>query len=195
MAKLDTLQDTFSSTLDTGKWDGSYGGVDTSAGQARVPVTTGYPALATTTTYDITNSYIFAKITTPTQPGNGTKEFYFEFNVDSNNRFMMFQSGSSDVIMRRRQAGTNSQTTLTYNAVTHAYWRLREASGTLYWDTSPDGITWTNRRSIAHSMTLTAGTVNVSAGYYGTESADYAYIDNVNTVPSTANTLAFMAMF
>ena len=37
--------------------------------------------------------------------------------------------------------------TLTYSATDHAWLRLREAAGTVFWDTSPDGVTWTNRAS------------------------------------------------
>lgn len=35
--------------------------------------------------------------------------------------------------------------TLTYSPVTHAFWRVRESGGTIFWDTSSDGVTWTNR--------------------------------------------------
>ena len=35
--------------------------------------------------------------------------------------------------------------TLTYSPTQHLYWRVRESAGTIYWDTSADGTTWTNR--------------------------------------------------
>ena len=40
---------------------------------------------------------------------------------------------------------------LTYSSATHAYWRIREANGTVYWDTSPDGASWTNAATAAAS--------------------------------------------
>lgn len=40
---------------------------------------------------------------------------------------------------------------LTYSSVTHAYWRIREANGTVYWDTSADGTNWTNAATAAVS--------------------------------------------
>ena len=47
-----------------------------------------------------------------------------------------------------------------FDPVAHRWWRIREGtgagaggtSGNLYWDTSPDGVTWTNRRTYAHGL-------------------------------------------
>ncbi|MEV8354618.1 hypothetical protein ACFVTT_38690 [Streptomyces niveus] len=39
--------------------------------------------------------------------------------------------------------------TLTYSARDHRWLRLREAAGTLYWETSSDGYNWTIRRTLA----------------------------------------------
>jgi hypothetical protein len=38
-------------------------------------------------------------------------------------------------------------TNLTYSPINHAWLRVREASGTVYWETSSDGFIWTVRRS------------------------------------------------
>lgn len=37
----------------------------------------------------------------------------------------------------------------TYDPAVHKWFRIREASGTIFWDTSVDGVTWTNRTSVA----------------------------------------------
>ena len=44
----------------------------------------------------------------------------------------------------------------TWNATTYKWWRIRELDGIIYWDTSTDGIVWTNRASYAHSYTITS---------------------------------------
>jgi hypothetical protein len=36
---------------------------------------------------------------------------------------------------------------LTYSATSHAWWRIRETSGSVYWETSADGQTWTIQAS------------------------------------------------
>jgi len=52
--------------------------------------------------------------------------------------------------------------TLTYSPATHAYWRVREAAGTVYWDTSSDGVTWTNRgQALVSSLSFSPGSVSV----------------------------------
>src|SRR3546814_14352831 len=38
---------------------------------------------------------------------------------------------------------------IAYDSTNHAWLRIREDSGTLFWDTSADGLVWTNRRSTA----------------------------------------------
>lgn len=50
-------------------------------------------------------------------------------------------------------AGTPSDTTVTYNATSMAYWRIRHSSttGYVYWETSPDGFAWSIRRSASYA--------------------------------------------
>ncbi|MFD7709467.1 hypothetical protein [Streptomyces sp. NPDC059786] len=49
-------------------------------------------------------------------------------------------------------------TNLTYSATDHAWLRVRETSGTVYWETSSDGITWTVRRTLATPAWITSQT-------------------------------------
>ncbi|MCC6558094.1 MAG: hypothetical protein IT372_34535, partial [Polyangiaceae bacterium] len=47
-----------------------------------------------------------------------------------------------------------------YDPVQHRFWQIREASGTLTWETSPDGVTWTTRKTAPTPGF--AGTVHVA---------------------------------
>lgn len=47
-------------------------------------------------------------------------------------------------------------TTTAYNAATEDWWRLREAAGTLFWETSNDGRAWTVKRQAAAPFAVDA---------------------------------------
>jgi hypothetical protein len=73
---------------------------------------------------------------------------------------------------------------IAYDAVLHRWWRHREAGGVTYFETAPDGVTWTVRHTVAtpsfaDSMWVYfgAGTVQAAAG--GGE----ATFDNLNVLP------------
>jgi hypothetical protein len=52
--------------------------------------------------------------------------------------------------------------TLTYSPVTHAYWRVRDTAGTVFWETSPDGVTWTIQGSVPESsLSFSPGALSV----------------------------------
>jgi hypothetical protein len=80
-----------------------------------------------------------------------------------------------------------------FDPVAHRWWRLRESGGTVFWDTSPDYITWTNRATVATFAGLNARQIWVGSGVWATETdptgtAIFAHF-NV-TVPGAAVNLA-----
>jgi hypothetical protein len=85
------------------------------------------------------------------------------------------------LVLRETVNGVTSDTSITYNATDHRWWRLRVSGTTVNWETSPDGATWTTRR------TKTAGTsvdrlarAQLGCGYSGTAPSPlYFEVDNV----------------
>ncbi len=64
--------------------------------------------------------------------------------------------------------GTDTATGSTlYSATDHRYWRLRESGGTIFWDTSPDGVAWSNEGEAAVMFDLSNVEIIVGAGHYG----------------------------
>jgi hypothetical protein len=53
---------------------------------------------------------------------------------------------------------------ITYDAVAHRFWRMREASNVLYFETSPDGITYVVRHQVATPSWGAAGLVALASG-------------------------------
>jgi hypothetical protein len=72
--------------------------------------------------------------------------------ADSLGRFAGFQITPGTINFVHSVVGS---TGIAYNAPTHKYLRFRydSATGNLLWDTSTDGITWTNRRTLASGST------------------------------------------
>ena len=75
--------------------------------------------------------------------------------------------------------------TLAYSAGVHNYFRIREASGTTYWDWSTDGVSWTNFKSTANPFSMTSVQVLIAAGETANEATGTAAtFDNFNIIPS-----------
>jgi hypothetical protein len=131
--------------------------------------------------YDLTSSQCTVKLVQRANQGGGTVETQFLVKTDASNAIGFIVSGTG-LTMRERAAGTNSDTFITFNATNHKYLRIRESAGVLYWDTSPDGTTWTQQRSRTRTGTNpTAAQVVLQAGYYGTETTPgTAIFDDVN---------------
>lgn len=193
---ISTLQDTFATTVDkTTTWpDSSAATVWDSSGRAKIPCTTLYPSLSTSGAipgYNLTGSALYAKLTVPAT-GTGTREMFMEVisGTGSANKLSMFVSGGT-LFGRRTIAGaTSGQLSVTYDPFAHAWWRIRESLGTVYFDFSADGITWTNHWSTAPGMPITACWVNFDCGYYGTEAAADGFVDNVNVaIPPVAQSV------
>ena len=184
--KIETLTDDFATTVDkTVKWPSSDAAVIWDAGgRVRIPCTTSYWQLATNSAfpnYDLTASAISVKPTIP-PVGNGGREVYLDLQTSAakTNRLFIAYSGGN-LIARKYVGGTNTgQAQVAYDPVAHAYWRIRESAGTTYFDTSPDGVTWTNLYNTPNPFTLTNLYASLNTGYFGTETAADTFFDNVN---------------
>lgn len=78
--------------------------------------------------------------------------------------------------------GAVTTTNVAYSASEHRHLRIRHdcPTDTIVWETSPDGTTWTSRRTLARSVDLRAAYVELEAGTYGPEGAPgQAIFDNV----------------
>jgi hypothetical protein len=84
-------------------------------------------------------------------PGDlGTTE-YFGFWLESGTLEAFYASGDS----------ATSIGSVRFSAAAHQQWRIREAAGTIFWETSPDGFAWTPLASAPASV-LTFSTDSVT---------------------------------
>jgi hypothetical protein len=75
----------------------------------------------------------------------------FIVKVNSSNRLQWWYEQGTLVAQVIVGGTTTTLASLTYSHTTHLWWRIREAGGTVFWETSADGTTWTQRASRATS--------------------------------------------
>lgn len=158
--------------------------VTVSGGRAVIPCDTNGELLQTGTIYNLTSSYIYAKVTPAAGSGCDSG---LELNDGSSapsggayNSITWDYTVGSPLSALLTQAGVDTTVgTLTYSATNHAWLRIRESSGTIFWDTSADGMSWTNRFSHSHSIDVT-GLYVIFYAYAAAITTDFTYVTAVN---------------
>lgn len=194
MPLLTTLVDNFNDNTIGANWGDSYGGVSETGGRARVPLAAGiYAGYQTGRAWTMAGATVYLK--TPTLPAAST-------GTDVGVHFMVTSSVDGTAIgfrinrvtgMLRMQSNVDywdaAAVEIAYSAVTHLWLRLREDGTNIYWDTSPDGATWTNRRTLATPAWVTSSVDTCALDLFCYRDAgvtDYAEYDNVNTLSDGA---------
>lgn len=95
---------------------------------------------------------------------------------------------SGTLTARTIVAGVDSQLfSVSWNASTHKYLRIRESGGTIYWDSSTNGTSWTNRASVANPFAVTDLYVQFAASCGNVASPGSFRLDDVNLVLPTSS--------
>lgn len=183
---LDMLADDFddnqiSSTL----WPNSYGGASEVGGRARVPLTPGSTAgYQSAREWTLVGSKLTAKLATiPAAGGSSSAVCSMWVNsTTAGTRVGWRYNAVTGNLSAENQTGffDGSAVSLTYSPFNHMWLRVREDSGTVYWESSSDGATWTTRRSLAAPAWVTSQTHAVEfAGARTGGSGDYCEWDFV----------------
>lgn len=169
-------------TKDTTKWTWK-GTADVANGYGSIPCTATYDGIVTNAVLTLVGSYWSAQVIKRHSGTGGSEDLIGMLlsNADINNYEAWLIQGTS-LIARERVANVDSQTSTTFDPAAHQYLRVRESGGTVFWDYSADGITWTNFRSKAAGLTLTAMYGAVLSGIFGTDATPGTLrVDNVNS--------------
>lgn len=188
--KLSTLIDMFSAaTLNGTLWNNTSGlpnvSLDTALDRVQINCTSGYPAFGTNGPWELSSSAVYARVS-PAPIGAGTTQTIMRVALDANNRASLYADGGNILSATVLNAGVSTDITIgAYNGYAHAWWRIREAGGSIFFETAPDGWTWTTRATIAHAWSAAAVSVIWICGYYGAEAAGMAaFVDHVGTTNS-----------
>lgn len=203
---ISTLVDTFTTGI-SAYWNILYGSPSAIAGWCLIPCQHSggvpqYAGIQSTTpgggnTWTIASSSTSAEILVPPN-GSGATAAYLRMAVSSPNSgiyaAITYDAVANTLIFGNYVGGVDaSAVTIPYISTLHRWWRIRNDPGRLYWDTSADGATWTNRRTLNGPGAWLLSTV-----YLGFEASrnggtnDSAVIDNVSTHTSTATVAAVL---
>lgn len=190
MPSLSTLVDNFNDDVIGPNWGDSYGGANETGGQARVPCVAGtYAGYQTGRAWTFAGASIYLKLATTPTASTGT-------NVTCNFLIICATLGTSvgfeyNAVTDTLRMASNvdywdpDAVEIPYSATDHLWLRLREDGTNVYWDTSPDGTTWTNRRTLATPAWIPASIDDTAVDLWSHRDAgttDYAAYDNVNTL-------------
>ena len=180
-----TLSDNFNdNSFDTAKWAKDGDAAQSIEQNQRLEITHGvnieYNATLAFTTYDLTGNDFFVKIVDAGNQALTSHSAIFGFSKDATNK-VWFNISTDTITAYKQIGGVNTQigSGISYSSTTHVFFRFREASGTIYWDTSSDRVTWTNRWSLANPFVITAITPYMQTGCWQNEaSGSYTYFDD-----------------
>ncbi|MGA4896776.1 hypothetical protein ACPCAJ_02255 [Streptomyces griseoincarnatus] len=205
MPALATLVDDFDdNVVNATLWPENYGVYSEVGGRARVQCDPNFGAYSSAAIYSLAGSSAFVRIYPPAAAG-ATTTAYAQLSVLSTveGTEIGFRINTVTNILRM-QNNTDywdaAAVEITYDATAHAYVRISEAGGTVTWATSPDGSTWTTRRTLATPAWVTATTTSELRleTYRNNGTSNFAEFDNLNTLPvappaGNARKAAFLA--
>lgn len=192
MAKLETLTDSYPS-LDTGKWNVIATSAVTGGRMRQTPASqNNYSIVESQSLYQLDESYALVEVYSLGAGWTNSNETILRIYQTNGSNDMQAWVGGSTLYFRIRTSGTAVHSwNVAYSSTDHRWWRIREVSGTTYFDTSPNGTTWTNRTSAATPAwvgTTDTCKVRMQTGWFSTGSAGspaYSEWDNFNVPPSS----------
>lgn len=154
-----------------------------------IPAVTGYGRLMSRTNFNIYGAYVTGRIVDAGNQASGVVDAHLAFITDLaelNHLFWQIENNVLFAIYGLNGSDTTLLGTLAYNAALHKYFRIRESSGTIYWDWSTDGIGWVFYASIptaTFTYGLLAMRIGFQAGVFTTPTTTTIKMDDFNTLP------------
>ena len=168
-----SIYDNFNDNSIGALWAQSYASattIDEVGGKAVVTIANGvgggqYAAFRTAASYDLTDRYCAVRIDQMvTADPAGDVFMQAATDLTGANRVEFLQE-DGNLYFRHILAGVATNLdSVTFDIAEHKYWRFRESGGTLYWETSADGVFWIIQFSEANPITLTSLSISLGAG-------------------------------
>lgn len=189
------LRDSFDdNTVDPVKWPNNFntmGALPTeTGGRARVPCDTGFAGYSSDTIYTLASSSLRCRVFPPSA-GGGTEvwaQLLVTSSTSGTDAVMEVDVATGELTMANRSGFSDpGAAVITYDPVDHAWLRIREGGGTLFFDTSADGVAWTSRHSDTSPGWVSDTDIEMQMlAHRDAGTADFAEFDNFNITPSSA---------
>lgn len=196
IAKSEMFSDNFNDNSLSSSWS-SYNTVAETSGQLLITLTGASPSyngIYTPDKHDLTGSYCYVEVVDLGDQTAWTSlevEMQLLANGDSNNR-IFFNINNNTIYAYKTVAGATTSLASTAWSTSKRWLRIREDSGTTYWEYGGDGKTWTTLHSAANPVTVTDIEINIDAGIWAVQSGtETVTFDNFN-VSHNGNFFAFM---
>lgn len=198
-AALSTLRDNFSdNSVSASAWVATATGSATVAetsGQARctLPSSTAGSHIARYTsryTYDLTSASWYINVETMVSTSVAATAF-FQLYLDGSNALQWIQVSGTLTARSLIKGATTTLYTVTWNASTYKYLRIRADTTTVYFDSSTNGTSWTNRATVAISaltFPITDLFVDFGATCGNVASPGSLRLDDVNLIAPALST-------
>jgi len=194
MPKLHTLQETWDGQYQNpGSWVGQFniGQITYTNGQLNIALPSGsnqyhgFDSAPDSSLVD--SSYTTRVIDAGNQSLISVECYPVQLVKDTNNTIYFLISGGT-IYAVKKVAGTSTNiATATYTSNVHVWFRIREENNVVYWETSRDGITWTQFTSetVANLFAITLLRMEAVAGTWQAEASSTQVIyDNFNYIPT-----------
>lgn len=192
MATVPTITDNFEDgTIDTAKWTATSSvGTVVSEGNGTLTFVTstssGYADLTSVNTFDLTGKSSTTQIITAGNQGLVSLEVYaVQLSATGNNSLFFLVSGGVLYAYKKVANVQTNVASITWDAATQRWLRIRETGGTTYWEYSRTGLDWITLWSEANPITVTAMFVVPQVGTWQAElSATVVNLDNIGMPPT-----------
>jgi hypothetical protein len=178
MTAMSALVDPFTVNDLATLWANTYGGVTVAGGSAVLPCDASFSALQSTLAYSLAGSFAFCQMIPLQGAGAATGLLA---SPDFNNGYLLEYNGG--LLQAYTSVGGVSSLvgSTAYSPTAHAWCRLRENAGSVFYDTAPDGRTWSTQWTSGEPVPVASLYAIVFTETTGT--AGTTYIDNFNVAP------------
>ena len=174
---LAVLSDNFNTGTETGLWGGNYGpGLAWTGGGVAFTTITGSAAATgfySAAVYDMTGSSCKCQLTSigaaASIPSCAVQ--VCQIYRDLQNTLSFYINGGNISAATLVATVLTLNGTVAFDPAAHMWQRIRESAGTVYWDVSPNNITWTNFYSTTDPFTVTAVLAAPAVGTTAAETA------------------------